>query len=33
LLHSGFHIWLYGVSATVWAISGWVASVDAPTFT
>ena len=32
LLHSGFHIWLYGVSATVWAISGWVASVDAPTF-
>ena len=33
LLHSGFHIWLYGVSATVWAISGWAASVDAPTFT
>ena len=33
LLHSGLHIWLYGVSATVWAISGWVASVDAPTFT
>ena len=33
LLHSGFHIWLYGVSATVWAISGWVGSVDAPTFT
>ena len=33
LLHSGLHIWLYGVSATVWAISGWVGSVDAPTFT
>jgi hypothetical protein len=33
LLHGGFHIWLYAVSTTVWAISGWVASVDAPTFT
>ena len=33
LLHAGFHIWLTAVSTTVWAISGWVASVDAPTFT
>ncbi len=33
LLPASVHIWLYGVSATVWAISGWVASVDAPTFT
>ena len=27
------HIWLYAASTTVWAISGWVASVDTPTFT
>ena len=33
LLPGAFHIWLWGVSATVWAISGFVASNDAPTFT
>ena len=33
LLPASVHIWLYGVSATVWAISGWVASADTPTFT
>ena len=33
LLPASVHIWLYGVSATVWALSGWVASADTPTFT
>tara|TARA_B100000700_G_C14970538_1_gene821135 strand:- start:50 stop:610 length:561 start_codon:yes stop_codon:yes gene_type:complete len=33
LLPGAFHVWLWGVSATVWAISGFVASNDAPTFT
>ena len=33
LLPSSFHIWLWGVSATVWAFSGWVASAETPTFT
>ena len=33
LLPASAHIWLYGASTTVWAISGWVASADTPTFT
>ena len=33
LLPGAFHIWLWGVSATVWAFSGWVASAETPTFT
>ena len=33
LLPASVHIWLYGVSATVWALSGWVASASTPTFT
>ena len=33
LLPASVHIWLYGVSATVWALSGWVASAETPTFT
>ena len=33
LLPASVHIWLYGVSATVWALSGWIASAETPTFT
>ena len=33
LLPASAHIWLYGASTTVWAISGWVASASTPTFT
>ena len=33
LLPASVHIWLYGASTTVWAISGWVASASTPTFT
>ena len=33
LLPASVHIWLYGVSATVWALSGWIASASTPTFT
>ena len=33
LLPASAHIWLYAASTTVWAISGWVASADTPTFT
>ena len=32
LLPASVHIWLYGVSATVWALSGWIASASTPTF-
>ena len=32
LLPESVHIWLYAVSTTIWALSGWVASVDTPTF-
>ena len=33
LLPASVHIWLYGVSSTVWALSGWIASASTPTFT
>ena len=33
LLPASAHIWLYGATTTVWAISGWVASAETPTFT
>ena len=33
LLPASVHIWLYGVSATIWAVSGWIASAETPTFT
>jgi len=32
LLPASVHIWLYAVSTTVWALSGWVASAATPTF-
>jgi hypothetical protein len=32
LLPASVHIWLYGVSTTVWALSGWIASASTPTF-
>ena len=33
LLPASAHIWLYGATTTVWAISGWVAAAETPTFT
>ena len=32
LLPASVHIWLYAVSTTIWALSGWVASASTPTF-
>ena len=32
LLPASVHIWLYAVSTTIWALSGWVASAATPTF-
>ncbi len=32
LLPASVHIWLYAASTTVWALSGWVASAQTPTF-
>ena len=32
LLPASVHSWLYAVSTTIWALSGWVASASTPTF-